>query len=319
MIDKFVKVMKKININEYLISLRKLMEKEYKKSHKSCLFPNVSSIIQSDSIREDYISFDFLNSYYSYLVENRDWEAKTIVDRKVVENDTKNLKFQATQIVKETINFQEELVFSLLDQAYSPIGTYGYWKYKEIWNGELLQFLPETKINETGRLIGTDNKPLFCTHFDSSNNKNYRNILFENLNVQTYKKARKLLLGFNKINKKDPKQPEFLLIVNLALQESAIKLENKLKKEEKSELLTVNYFKKLKWALMIKDIEPYVKPIIFQLREEPIFETTVDLIDSFIRKDIILTSNMRCNAAIGNWKKIVGVFGNDVKEEIGLL
>lgn len=321
------------------------MKREYTKKYKDTkhLISQVATTVVSSRNREDYSSIE----YEDYIIDNRDFEVSATVMEEEPRDTEKSVKVKelkgernptkisdtvlqkrakiiAKEIGQVAARFPIELAFSLLDQSYSPLGTYGYWKYREVWQKDLLQFQPETKINKTGRLIGVDDKPLFCTHIDFAEKKLHTNILFEDLNVGSYRKARKLLIKWAKIKKEDLKNHKFLLIVKPQLECIARDLEEKkLKKEEVSDLLVTLYLKKLRWALML---DAPVKPLIYQIRKEPEFEAGV--LEDGVLKDnsplkssapvtqCVLSSDMRCNIGIGDWKKIIGSFEDCVKEEI---
>lgn len=309
-------MIQKENFLKFCKSLKSSMKREYKKSRDVCLFPKITTIISSFKLEENYsVLSNFKTENYSII--NKDFEISTFIKKEEIKDkkDYKKLRFTAKMIAQETANFQDELVFSLLDQSYSPIGTYGFWKYKEVWDKNSLQFEPEIKINKTGRLIGLDKKPLFGIHINFLKKKFYKNILFENLNLQNYRKVRKILLKWNKNIKLS--NPQFLLIVKPELELTAREIEKKLKKDEKSNLLISPYLKNLNWALMLDSLS---KPLIFQLRKNPEFELLKDkgtsLQETSFQKitKIILASNMRCNVGINDWKKIIGAFKNDIQE-----
>lgn len=278
--------------------LIKQMKKDYDDLYKNCYFPKIATIAQSNEREKRYV---YING--EYCITNQDFEITILADKK----DPKDVM---KEVVKRVVEFQDELVFSLLDQSYSPIGTYGYWKYEEKFNDDMFCFEPSVKINRSGKLIGIDKMPLFSPHIDEiyeNIRKTSNNIFFERLTFENYKKARKLLTEWNR--KELETDHTFLLIVCPDLEQEA----KELKKTEEFNLLTCSYLKNLKWALMLETKES--KPLIFQLRQKPEFEIVDNKETSLLssEKEILICANMRCNVGIHDWKKIVGYF--EKKEE----
>ena len=279
-----------------LLKLERWTKKEYKRTPKDNLYSQVSAQVKSSYSAEKYSS-----TSGGYIIENRDWEA--LVSAPIILSDEKKeikkLKLNIKKLIQEVIHIPSKLVFSLLDQSYSPLGTYGFWKYEEKWNEETFEFEPEVRINKNGRLIGADDKPLFGFHLEKR--KIFKNIIFAKLNKRELERVKKRLCKWNLVSRKEAK---FLLLVSPEIWLEAKKIERELSKENKADNVLVSpYLKKLNWAVVLKLPS---KPIIFQLRTKPKFWVGKS------GEKIIVGSNMRCNAGIGDWKTIIGSFKKEV-------
>jgi len=309
--------MKKSKLKTYSLSeLENWIKKTYKRTPKNKLYLKVANLVRSSNSSERYFSLPD----GEYEIENREWNASIICPMSIFENkeEMKTVKAKCKMLIERVTRFPSKLVFSLMDQSYSPIGTEGFWKYEERWNFETFRFEPKVTINKSGRLIGSDGRPLFGFHLGSLSEKKpfekkiYKNILFEDLTETNLEKAKKLLLKQNLIPLKELKKQKFLLVVSPEMGLRAIKIERKLRKERNpDDVLWTPYLKRLNWAVILKSPS---KPLIFQLRTEPDFDVSV--FEEFPQKKIIISSYMRCNAGIGDWETIVGSFKKEVESEI---
>jgi len=299
--------------NNPLLKLENWIRKTYKATPKDKLYLKVANLIKSSNSSERYFSL----SEHEYIIENRDWDYYFIVPESAFKDkeEMKVTKIKCKNLIREVIEFPSKLVFSLMDQSYSPLGTDGFWKYSEKWDDETFEFKPRIAINKSGKLIGGDGKPLFGFHFSSPRGRIYKNILFTDLTKASLKRAKILLLKQNLIPLKEFKKQKFLLVVSPEIEFKAKEIEHELMKEKHpDDLLVTPYLKKLNWAIIL---ESPAKPLIFQLRSEPDFCVNVKrLFAEEFEKKTVIDSNMRCNAGIGDWKKIVGSFKKEVENEI---
>lgn len=282
-----------------LSKLEKWMKNRYRRTPKDDLYSQVSTQIKSFYSSEKYSS-----TSGEYIIENRDFEMLssaqiTLLDKK---EGIEKLKLDIKKLIQGIVHLPSNLVFSLLDQSYSPLGTYDFWKYKEKWSEETFEFKPEVRINKSGRLVGADGKPLFGFH--SEERKIFKNIIFTKLNKRELERAKKRLCRWNSVSEKEAK---FLLLVSPELWMKAVKLEKRFPKERVDNVLVSVYLEKLNWAVMLYSSS---KPIIFQIRTKPKFWVRK------IKKNVIVGSNMRCNAGIGSWKIIIGSFKPEIEKEI---